>query len=98
LKKEVKILFVDDHAIILKGVVSMLKEITNYDFTIVTKLNCDDAYDAIQIASKTTPFDIVFSDLSFSQTNSKITSGEALIRILNQELPDLKKGIMTFRN
>lgn len=95
MKKEVKILFVDDHAVILKGVVSMLKEITDYVFTIVTKLNCDDAYDAIIMANKTAPFDIIFSDLSFSQTNLKIKSGEALIKILNQEFPNLKKGIIT---
>ena len=95
MKKEVKILFVDDHPVILKGVASMLEETINYAFNIITKSNCDDAFETIKIANKTTPFDIVFSDLSFTETNCKIKSGEALIKILNQELPLLKKGVIT---
>lgn len=95
MKEEIKILLVDDHAVILKGIVSMLEETKSYTFNITTKSNCDDAYEAIKIADKTTPFHIVFSDLSFAETHSKIKSGEELIKILNFELPHLKKGVIT---
>ena len=95
MKKEIKILFVDDHSVILKGVVSMLEESSSYIFNITTKSNCDAAYEAIKIVDKTTPFDVIFSDLSFGESQSKIKSGEELIKILNSELPSLKKGVIT---
>lgn len=95
MKKEIKILFVDDHNITLKGIASILKDTDNLSFNIYTKTNPDKAYEAIKLASKIEPFDIVFSDLSFSQQNLNIKSGDEFVRILNRDFPEIKKGIIT---
>jgi DNA-binding NarL/FixJ family response regulator len=95
MKQRIKILLVDDHFLVLKGLISLLDEISDYSFVIHTKTNCDDAYAAIVLAQKTEPFNILFTDLSFIECNAKINTGEALINLVKQVAPNLKIGVIT---
>jgi len=56
---KLKILIVDDHQLIIDGIISSLNEVG--DFEIFSCTNCDDAY--AKLKQKT--FDILFTDLSF---------------------------------
>lgn len=95
MKKEINILFVDDHGVILKGLISILTNTEKYTFNITTKLNCDDAYTAIKIANRASPYHIVFADLSFSKQDTNIKSGEEFVKKLNEDFPNIKKGVIT---
>ena len=46
MRNVIKILLVDNHFLILKGLITLLEEITDYTFDIHTETNCDDAYQA----------------------------------------------------
>jgi DNA-binding NarL/FixJ family response regulator len=95
---EIRIIILDDHPVLLKGIEAIFQEINDSDFNfrITTKTNCDDTYRLIKESLHIEPFDILFTDLSFNKNHSnKIRSGEELIRILNKEAPNLKKGIIT---
>ena len=95
MKKNIRILLVDDHLLILKGLIIMFDEIRDYTFDIVHKTDCDSAYDEIVSSEKTNPFDILFTDLSFDLKEGTITSGEELINELKKEVPNLKIGVIT---
>ena len=75
-----RVLIVDDHALIIKGIVASLNEIGGFD--VITTDNCDDAFFLIKTHHKENPFQIIFTDLSFSNTkgNSNLTGGEELIK------------------
>jgi DNA-binding NarL/FixJ family response regulator len=94
-KNKIRVLLVDDHLLILKGLIAMFDEILNLTFDIVYKTSCDSAYETLILSENTNPFDIVFTDLSFGDTNGKIKSGEELINQLRESLPNLKIGIIT---
>ena len=94
MKKTIKILLVDDHFLVLKGLISLFDEISDFTFDIHSKTNCDDAYEAILSNEKTKPFDIFFTDLSFSN-NTEINSGEELINLVKKTVPNLRIGIIT---
>ncbi|WP_075340584.1 response regulator [Tenacibaculum agarivorans] len=93
--KTTKILLTDDHQLIIEGILSYLNGIENLD--IVTTNSCDDAYAKIKVALVDEPFDILFTDLSFDNTDnsSKIDSGENLIKTLRSENIDIKVGVLT---
>ena len=96
MKKNIRILLVDDHILILKGLIIIFDEIKEFTFDIVYKTDCDSAYEAIALAEKTTtPFDILFTDLSYSLPKGTITSGEELINQLKKIAPNLKIGVIT---
>jgi DNA-binding NarL/FixJ family response regulator len=95
MKKTIKILLVDDHFLVLKGLVSLIDEISDFTFDIHSKTNCNDAYEAIVSAEKTKPFDILFTDLSFPENNTEINSGEELINLVKKTAPNLRIGIIT---
>lgn len=92
---KIKILLVDDHQLIIEGILSSLKGIDNLD--IVTTNSCDEAFSLIKRALNDVPFQIVFTDLSFDNTtlNSVITSGESLIKKLREEEIAIKTGVIT---
>jgi DNA-binding NarL/FixJ family response regulator len=96
--KIIKILLVDDHFLVLKGLISLLEEITDFTFDIHSKNNCDDAYQEIIFAQATTPFDILFTDLTFSDNYREINSGEDLINQTKIIAPNLKIGVITMHS
>lgn len=95
MKEIVKILLVEDHFLVLKGVIAVLNEISDFTFDIHFRTSCDEAYQAIVSAEKTKPFDVIFTDLTFTKSNAKIESGEELINLIKKEAPNLKIGIIT---
>tara|TARA_B100000809_G_scaffold23752_1_gene20756 strand:+ start:958 stop:1635 length:678 start_codon:yes stop_codon:yes gene_type:complete len=95
MRKIIKILLVDDHFLILKGLITLLREITDFTFDIHSKTNCHDAYQAVVLAEKTKPFDILFTDLSFVDVKKEINSGEELINQLKKRALNLKIGVIT---
>ncbi|MEX6626711.1 response regulator transcription factor [Tenacibaculum salmonis] len=90
-----KILVVDDHQLILEGILSCLKNIDN--LVIETTNCCDEAFSKIKTAIQNTPFDIVFTDLSFDNTDENVTldGGEALIKAIQKKNIDIKTGVIT---
>ena len=95
MKKIIKILLVDDHFLVLRGLIALLEEITDFSFDIHSKSNCDEAYQAIIFGEAATPFDILFTDLSFTESRGEINSGEELINRTKKVAPNLKIGVIT---
>ena len=95
MKKIIKILLVDDHFLVTKGVMALLDEISDFTFEIHAVNNCDAAYQSIVLAEKTKPFHIIFTDLTFPERHKEIDSGEELINLLKKVAPNLKIGIIT---
>ncbi|CAM1334387.1 response regulator [Tenacibaculum aestuariivivum] len=93
--KKTKILLVDDHQLILEGMVSYLKNIDTLE--IVTANSCDQAFFKIKTALNTSPFHIVFTDLSFNENkkNSVLDGGEALIAAIKKENIDIKTAVIS---
>ncbi|MCH2033675.1 MAG: response regulator [Tenacibaculum sp.] len=93
--EKIKILIADDHQLIIEGILSYIKDIDNLD--IETTNSCDDAYAKIKVALTETPFQILFTDLSFDNANenSRIDSGENLIKTIKQEDIPIKVGVIT---
>ena len=81
---KIRILIADDHQLTLDGICFHLKELEGFD--VVTINNCDSAFELIKSNENTTPFQILFTDLSFDnatqQTNLK--GGEELIKALER--------------
>lgn len=90
-----KILLVDDHQLILEGILSYLKNIDNLE--IETANSCDVAFSKIKAAQLNRPFDIVFTDLSFDsrKQNTILECGEALIKAIRKENNAIKIGVIT---
>lgn len=61
-----RILIVDDHELVILGILFSLKKIGNFD--IVTTTTCDAAFALILKHKKDRPFDIILTDLSFENT------------------------------
>jgi len=95
MKEKIKILLVDDHVLVLKGLVTLLNGISDFTFEIHSVNNCDEAYQAIVFAEKTEPFHILFTDLTFPENNTEIDSGEELINVIKKVAPNLKIGVIT---
>ncbi len=95
MSKTTKLLFVDDHQLIIEGIVSYLKDIENLDIT--TTNSCDEAYRLVKIHLPTEPFDILFTDLSFDNIDEtkRIKGGEHLIKTLQSEKIPIKIGVIT---
>ena len=90
-----KILLVDDHQLIIEGILSYLKDIEGLE--IETANSCDEAYSKIKRNLHDNPFQIVFTDLSFDNADSTSTldGGEALIKKLQSEEISIKTGVIT---
>ena len=90
-----RILIVDDHELVILGILFSLKKIGNFD--IVTTTTCDAAFALILKHKKDRPFDIILTDLSFENT-TKVTlldGGEALIKAIKNHNIDVKIGVIT---
>lgn len=93
--EKTKILITDDHQIIIDGILSYLKQIDNLE--VETASSCDQAFSKIKAQKKQNPFHIVFTDLSFDNTNenSILDGGESLIKAIQKENIDIKIGVIT---
>lgn len=91
----IRILLVDDHQLVLQGIICSLKEIG--DFDVVTCTNCDAAFQLIQQNEKDNPFQLLFTDLSFSNVESttSLDSGEALITAIKNNGIAIKIAVIT---
>ncbi|TVZ56408.1 DNA-binding NarL/FixJ family response regulator [Lutibacter sp. Hel_I_33_5] len=95
MKKKIRVLFSDDHAVILKGLIAMAEEITSFDLEIISKTTCDGAYETILFSEKKNPYDVFFTDLSYNNQHGRLKSGEDLITAVRKIAPNLKIGVIT---
>jgi len=93
--KKTKILIVDDHQLVIQGILCSLKEIG--DFEIVSTTDCDEALQLLKTDQKSNPFTVVLTDLSFDNlnTNSILEGGEELMRAIKNNKIDVKIGVIT---
>lgn len=90
-----KILLVDDHQLILEGILSYLKDIDGLE--IETANSCDEAFSKIKSSLSENPFHIVFTDLSFDNQNQNVIldGGESFIKSIIKEKIPIKVGVIT---
>lgn len=95
MENKTKILIVDDHQLVLQGILCSLKEVG--DFDVVTTNNCDDAFQLIKLHQTTNPFHLLFTDLSFDNTTDEtnLDGGEELIRAIKNNEFDIKIAVIT---
>lgn len=99
--KHINILMVDDHPIIIEGYQNVLMATKKDDQTLLidTANNCDMAQIMINRASKETPYDVCFFDISLPPSeNGLYTSGEDLALLAKRVLPNSKIVILTMFN
>ncbi len=99
--KEIKVLIVDDHPMIIEGYKNALLGINSDEMTlrIDTADSCDGAFSKIKNASTGTPYDVVFLDIKLPPSeDGKIISGEDLGIKVKELLPDTKVVILTMFN
>jgi DNA-binding NarL/FixJ family response regulator len=99
--KHINILMVDDHPIIIEGYQNVLMATKEDDQTLLidTANNCDTAQLMINRASKASPYDVCFFDISLpASEDGKYASGEDLALLAKRVLPDAKIIILTMFN
>ncbi len=99
--KDIKVLIVDDHPMIIEGYKHALRGINSDERTlpIDTSDSCDGAYAKIKNASTGTAYDVVFLDIKLPPSaDGKIISGEDLGIKVKELLPDTKVVILTMFN
>ena len=91
------ILIVDDHAPIIEGYKSILSyNLSEIPLVISEANDCESAYKIIVGCSNSTPFDIVFIDVTLPPFAEKeLYSGEDLVPVIRQNLPNAKIVILT---
>jgi DNA-binding NarL/FixJ family response regulator len=95
MEDNIRILVVDDHQLMVDGIVMALKQFPNYR---VTSFNiCDEAFYELSGALDTDPYHVLFTDLSFENVteDSEIDGGESLIRRVKDEGIPVKIGVIT---
>jgi DNA-binding NarL/FixJ family response regulator len=95
MEDNIRILVVDDHQLMVDGIVMALAQFPNYN---VTSFNtCDDAFHELLEALDTNPYDVLFTDLSFENIteDSEIDGGESLIRKIKDDGIPVKIGVIT---
>ncbi|WP_431156737.1 response regulator [Winogradskyella poriferorum] len=99
--KHINILMVDDHPIIIEGYQNVLMSTKEEDQTLLidTANNCDTAQLMINRASKATPYDVCFFDISLpASEDGRYASGEDLALLAQKVMPDCKIIILTMFN
>jgi len=99
--KHINILMVDDHPIIIEGYQNVLMSTKEDDQTLLidTANNCDTAQLMINRASKATPYDVCFFDISLpASEDGRYASGEDLALLAKKIMPDSKIIILTMFN
>jgi DNA-binding NarL/FixJ family response regulator len=99
MKKELKILMVDDHPVILEAYKNILDSTViddKYNVIIDTAVNCDMAIEKINNSEKSIYYDVLFLDIQLPpSSNGKILSGEDLAVYARKKLPKVKIIILT---
>lgn len=102
MKKELKILMVDDHPVIIEAYKNILASVDfeeNYVFTIDTAINCDTGVLKIDNSSKSEHYDVLFLDIQLPpSSDGEILSGEDLAVYAKKMLPKTKIIILTTFN
>jgi len=82
MKKELKLLIVDDHPVIIEAYRNVLATsdfIDKYTFTIDTAINCDTAIRKINYSANSAHYDVLFLDIQLPpSSDGKKISGEDL--------------------
>ena len=92
---------VDDHPIIIEGYQNVLMTTKEEDQTLLidSANNCDTAQLMINRASKGTPYDVCFFDISLpASEDGKYASGEDLALLAQRVIPEAKIIILTMFN
>lgn len=92
---KLRILIVDDHQLVIQGILCSLKDVG--DFDVVATNNCDEAFELIKKHQNTNPFQLLFTDLSFDNTSetTNLDGGEELIKAIKNNDFDIKIGVIT---
>jgi len=102
MKKELKILIVDDHPVILEAYKNILASADfedKYIFTIDTAVNCDTAIEKINFSVNNAHYDVLFLDIQLPpSSDGKFISGEDLAVYAKENLPEAKTIILTTFN
>lgn len=95
MENKTRILIVDDHQLVIQGILCSLKEVG--DFHVVTANTCDKAFQLIKMHQNTNPFQLLFTDLSFDNTteDSLLDGGEELIKAIRNNNFDIKIAVIT---
>ena len=102
MKKELKLLIVDDHPVIIeayKNILATSDFIDSYIFTIDTAINCDTAIGKINYSANSAHYDVLFLDIQLPpSSDGKIISGESLAVYAKKKLPKAKIIVLTTFN
>jgi len=102
MKKELKILMVDDHPVIIeayKNILASTELVDEYEFIIDTAVNCDTGVQRIDASATDKPYDVLFLDVKLPHSSDgKIISGEDLAIYARKKLPRAKIMILTTYN
>jgi len=95
MENKTRILIVDDHQLVIQGIICTLKEVG--DFDVVNTNNCDTAFQLIKKHQKTNPFHLLFTDLSFDNITEEtnLDGGEELIKAIRNNEFDIKIAVIT---
>lgn len=102
MKKEIKLLMVDDHPVIIEAYKNILASEDfreEYEFSIDTAFNCDSGIEKINNSVKNGRYDILFLDIQLPpSSDGKIISGEDLAVYAKKILPEAKIIVLTTFN
>ncbi|WP_159949682.1 response regulator transcription factor [Polaribacter septentrionalilitoris] len=95
METKTRILIVDDHQLVIQGILCSLKEVG--DFDVATTNTCDEAFQLIKTSQNTNPFHLLFTDLSFDNTteDSLLDGGEELIKAIKNNGINVKIAVIT---
>ena len=95
MENKTRILIVDDHQLVIQGILCSLKEVG--DFDVVTRNTCDEAFQLIKMHQNNNPFQLLFTDLSFDNTteDSLLDGGEELIKAIQNNGFNIKIAVIT---
>ena len=101
MKKELKILIVDDHPMIVEAYKNILTsaKLNDYNILIDSANDCDTAIVKIEDSAKNSHYDMLFLDIKLPPSgNGEIISGEDLAIFAKELLPKAKIVILTMFN
>ena len=94
--KTLEILFIDDHPMIVQGYELTLQNWKRHKVNIHTQTNLDDAYDYIINENSLDKFDIIFFDISMSDSvKYNITNGVKLASMVKEKTSHPKLAFLT---
>ncbi len=103
IKKNLNVLIVEDHDLIIQAYKLILEEISSEDlsvnFNIETAVNCETAREKINLLTKNNQLDLALLDLSLPPSeDGKLLSGEDLGFLIKSKSLNTKIIILTFHN